>query len=252
VTFKSPHAYRGFAKSVKRGFRYVRTEEQRAFLDAVVATSAARAITMKAGFILWRAQLGHDWRTLDDVGEEVPTAYPPARMKPLPEKASDGRANTRGIPCLYLATDRDTAILEVRPLIGSYVSVARFSMSKEVRLIDCSRREIDPFSPLLDPDLPAEDSEKVVWTNINEAFSEPAERGDESVDYVPTQILAETFKSLGFDGIAYKSSYGESGFNVALFDPASADLINCGLYRVRDVSVKVNDEDTPYFVRRNT
>jgi hypothetical protein len=92
----------------------------------------------------------------------------------------------------------------------------------------------------------------VVWTNINEAFSEPAERGDESVDYVPTQILAETFKSLGFDGIAYWSSYGESGFNVALFDPTSADLITCGLCRVRDVSVKVSEEDTPYFVRRNT
>jgi hypothetical protein len=55
--------------------------------------------------------LGHDWRE-EAQGEEafeVPTAHPPARMKPLPEKATDGRANSRGIACLYLATKKETA-----------------------------------------------------------------------------------------------------------------------------------------------
>jgi hypothetical protein len=92
--------------------------------------------------------------------------------------------------------------------------------------------------------------EKAIWSDINEAFSEPVERGDSSVDYVPTQILAETFKRHRYDGIAYKSSYGEDGFNVAMFDIDAADLINCSLYRIKDVSVQMTQQDSPYFISK--
>jgi hypothetical protein len=250
MTFRSASAYSKFVASIRRNYRYVRTPEQQAFLDAVQATAPERALTMKADYVLWRAQLGHDWRTheQDGVTYEIETAHPPARMKPLAEKASDGRVSTRGIPCLYLATQEDTAILEVRPLIGSFVSVAQFKTRCELRLIDCSRKEIGDLA-FLDPNLSADEVDKIVWSNMNRAFSEPVERGDESLDYIPTQILAEHFKFLGFDGVAYKSSYGESGFNVALFDLASADLINCILYRVKDVSITKEEADERYFIK---
>lgn len=75
-------------------------------------------------------------------------------------------------------------------------------------------------------------------------FSEPFERGDDSLDYIPTQIVTETFKLNGFDGIAYESSYGEDGFNVALFDVSAANVISCNLYRINDVSVKFSDSAT--------
>ena len=38
--------------------------------------------------------------------------------------ARHGRANPRGIPYLYLANDQLTAISEVRPWVGCYVSIA--------------------------------------------------------------------------------------------------------------------------------
>jgi hypothetical protein len=60
--------------------------------------------------------------------------------------------------------------------------------------------------------------EKAVWSDINDAFSKPVRRSDDSLDYIPTQILSELFKSNGLDGVAYKSSYGEAGCNMALFD----------------------------------
>ena len=50
-------------------------------------------------------------------------------MKPLGGRATDGRANPRGIPCLYLATTKETAMSEVRPWIGSYVSAGQFEPS---------------------------------------------------------------------------------------------------------------------------
>src|SRR5262249_39603654 len=110
--------------------------------------------------------------------------------------------------------------------------------------MDILKRWIEPES------LTPEEIEKTVWSDINGAFSKPVERGDNSIEYVPTQILAEAFKRNGFDGIAYKSSYGEDGLNVALFDIDAADLINCGLYSIKDVSVKMDQEDNPYFVSK--
>jgi len=68
---------------------------------------------------------------------------------------------------------------------------------------------------------------------------------------VPTQIRAEAFKLHGFDGIAYKSSYGEDGFSVTLFDIEAAALINCGLYRIRDVPIVMAAQDNPYFVSKH-
>jgi hypothetical protein len=53
---------------MQRHFRYARTPEQEEFLKLVATTSDSRSLTMKGGFILWRAQLGHDWRTQERDG----------------------------------------------------------------------------------------------------------------------------------------------------------------------------------------
>ncbi len=255
MTFKSPHSYRLFDSAVRREFRYARTLEQEDFLKTLVATSRSRSQTMKAGDVLWRAQLGHTWREVRQDDEEfsfdIPAAHPVARMKPRADKASDGRANPKGIACLYLATHKETAVLEVRPLIGSYVSVAQFKVLRDLRLVDCSAKEIGNLVFALNKEWTPEETEKKVWSDINRAFSEPVERSDDSLDYVPTQIITETFKLNGFDGVAYKSSYGEDGFNVALFDVAAADVINCGLYRIKDVSITLSEQDSPYFVSKH-
>jgi len=50
------------------------------------------------------------------------------------------------------------------------------------------------------------------------------------LDYVPTQILAEAFRSRGFHGIIYKSFLDKGGKNVALFDPEAAVLTSVCLY----------------------
>jgi hypothetical protein len=131
--------------AVRRELRYVRSPGQEEFLNEVIATSIPRITTLKASTKPWRAQLGHAWRKQKQYGEslEVPTSHPPARMKPIPDKATDGRANPRGIPCLYLATKKDTAVLEVRPLIGSYVSVAQFAVMRELHLARSSHTGSD-------------------------------------------------------------------------------------------------------------
>jgi hypothetical protein len=170
-------------------------------------------------------------------------------MKPRPNVAGDGRANPRGIPCLYLATTEKTAILEVRPWIGSYVSIARFCLSRDVKIVNCTRDQFGFLDLTWVPTrkdtykVQPEDTEKMVWGEINRAFSIPSRRGDDSIEYVPTQILSERFKAAGFGGIAYKSSVGKNGFNVALFDLDAGDIVGrVGLRRVDDIDIVISDE----------
>jgi hypothetical protein len=145
---------------------------------------------------------------------------------------------------LYLATDKKTAVLEIRPFIGSYVSVYRFKVLRDIKLLNCSADQYSrTIGDLINESWSPQKIEKKVWSDINRAFSKPADRGDDSVDYVPTQILAEAFKSEGFGGIEYKSSYGEKGVNIVLFNISWADPMEPRLYRVDDVSVKISKNE---------
>lgn len=246
IAFKSAGDYHEFVRCVRREFRYAQTLDQRDFLEAINATSQSRSFALKTGNKLWRAQLGHDWDDIPCDGwvDSYRVPHPRERMIPLPDKASDGRANPKGIACLYMATCKLTAVLEVRPLIGSSVSVAQLEVLKDLRLVNCSTKEAGNLE-FLRKDLTLEDMERIVWTDINDAYSRPSQRGDESIDYVPTQIIAETFKMNGFDGIAYKSSYGEIGFNVVLFDITAANIISRQLHDIKDVSVTMSEAGNP-------
>ena len=75
------------------------------------------------------------------------------------------------------------------------------------------------------------------WTDIDNAFSRPVTLSENLSDYVPTQILAESFRQAGYDAIIYRSSFGENGFNIAVFNPDDAKILNCGPYEVTEVRV---------------
>ena len=140
--FSSWRSYWDFAREVSRDFRYLRSPETEAFLAAVRITSESRRVEIPKGSLYWRAQIGHDLRQMnDDTEDKVPCAYPPNRMKPLMGQASDGRANSRGIPSLYLATTEEAAMSEVRPWIGSLVSCGQFRTNRPLIVVDCARRQ---------------------------------------------------------------------------------------------------------------
>ena len=234
--------------------RYVRSDDSEEFLDTVLTTAAARKKSLKKHSIWWRAQLGHEWREEGQDHEtfEVECALPPERMKPRPDRASEGRANPKGVPCLYLATTKETAMSEVRPWIGSLISVGQFETIRTLEIIDCSHNHGDPlfhfFLGREEPLAPG-DIEKTVWSHIDRAFAAPRSRDDDVAAYAGTQIIAELFKSKGYDGVAYRSSFGEDGYNIALFDIGAAHLINCQLHKVDAVDMKFSIQDNMYFMK---
>lgn len=255
LEFKSWRDFERFQSEVHNKWRFIRSPEQEEFLRTVLVTSQSRITKLGAGMLLWRAQPGHDWRNESSGDPEleimVPAAHPPSRMKPPPNRAPDGRANPKGIPYLYLATTRETAMSEVRPWIGSSISVASFRVSKDLRIIDCSRYHKEFAYYIQEEEPSAAEREKAVWTHIDRAFSRPVERSDDSADYMPTQIIAELFKREGFDGIAYKSAFGEDGYNVVLFDLDSAEVHSGHLFDVKSVNFQFEESDNPYFIKKD-
>jgi RES domain-containing protein len=170
-------------------------------------------------------------------------------MVPLPDRAYEGRVNPKGIACLYLSTDMETAMTETRPWIGSYVSVAQFVMLRNLTVVDCSA-ESGPavvvwFGTSEEP--PPVKREEMVWRDINRAFSQPVTRNDDIAEYAATQVLAEAFRNAGYDGIVYGSKLG-NGKNIAIFDPTAAELANCYLYRLEAITPKFTMAANPYFV----
>lgn len=230
--FKSWSSYDEFVKKTINTCRYIFDQSVQEFLDTVLATSKSRYREVPQGTSFWRSQLGNDSRPRKgkehlNLGDE-PCPFPPKRMVPLPHKAKEGRANPKGIPYLYVATDKDTAMAEVRPWLNSEISVGRFEIKREITLVDCSVQHEDFFCFPKEP--PAEKKEEAVWTNIGWAFSMPVTPNDSVADYIPTQIIAELFKNNGLDGIEYKSDLGK-GNNIVLFDINITDILDCSLYR---------------------
>ena len=234
--FPASGAFWNFAFSVRNSRRYLLKPETREFLRAVRRTADRRADIFPASGYLWRAQLGASTIDLpvegtdDTILEDYP--YPTERMKPLRHRATEGRANPKGIPFLYLSTHRDTAAAEVRPWKSGVVSVGQFKPVRDLRLVNTTLESRQALYLSGQPN--ARKREEAVWGDIDHAFSVPTIPTDNAADYVPTQILAELFREGGFDGIAYRSAYGE-GHNVVLFDIDLAEHVNCMLVRVKDV-----------------
>lgn len=200
--------------------------------------------------MLFRAQVGHDLRPEDfgeGVTEQIECPLPPERMKPLRDRAYEGRANPKGIPCLYVATHEKTAVAEGRPWVGASVSVAQLRTTRDLRVLNCTTDDHKTMFYLEEPE--PEERQRAVWQDIDRAFAEPVSRTDDVAGYAPTQMLAELFRQHGFDGVGYRSALGP-GHNLALFDLDSADVINCSLFEVDHVSLEYSPAANPYFVSK--
>ena len=218
-----------------RSTRFVRQPEAEQFLTVLLAQAAGKVEVIRAESYLWRAQLGHDWATRDEdgVSYDEPVGLPPERMKPLRDRAVEGRANPKGIPYLYAATRRDTALAEVRPWVGAEISAAQLRVSRELRVVDCTRHRPRSFSTF--GMAPEEHWDDNAWADVDHAFSRPVNLSDDTADYVPTQVIAELFRFGGYDGVAYASAVGE-GHNVALFDIDSVEVDGCAVYSLKSIS----------------
>jgi len=245
-TFKSWLSYFDYEHALKHRSRYIHIPEIKQFLQTVLETARNRIKSIPKDRFLWRAQLGHDWRQVHE--ENVHAPHSPERMQPMLGRAAEGRVNPKGIPYLYLSSNRETALAEVRPWVGSYVSVGQFKILKDLKVVYCTTERKGLITYEKEPR--PKEREKAVWADIDEAFARPVTPTDDVADYVPTQVIAEFFKANSFDGIVYRSSLG-TGYNAALFDVGVADIINCFLFEVCNIKFDFEETANPYFISKH-
>lgn len=182
--------------------------------------------TYKAGDLFYRARISDR------------SGYPINEMSAPPAgKSSEGRANAKGITCLYVASDVDTTLHEVRAGVFDFVSVGTFRLKEDITVVNL--RAITDISPFVEGlDYLDHAINKQYLEKVNTEMSKSLRRSDSTLDYVPTQYIVDFIKSIEhndkqeYDGIEYNSTTNPGGYNLAIFNP---ELFECTEVNVYDI-----------------
>jgi hypothetical protein len=159
---------------------------------------------------------------------------------PSKRMATYGRANPIGIPYLYLSSNPETAVAEVRPHTGETACVADFTVSKPMTLVDLRnpRELVSPFVLAHANAIGQMRADIPFLEKLGDELTRPVLPRSAAIDYIPSQYLCEFIKKNGYDGVVYRSSVSD-GINLALFDPDKAIGHSVSLYHISKVSVEV-------------
>lgn len=152
------------------------------------------------------------------------------------DATGNGRINPVGISYLYASSRRETAALEVRPVISQMVSIAEVVTTEEITLFDLTRN-------VFDDDEAPDDEARMFRKLLSHYFSKPNYSGDQA--YLVTQYISEYIKSsvwratgLRFDGIRFSSSLDRKGTNYVIFDTSESpkyQIVSSSLEKVLDM-----------------
>lgn len=211
---------------------------------------------LKKGSDLFRAQYGCVQKHQDE--HPIPLqCHSAKRMRPDRKFVKAGRANAEYKAVFYAAVTPEVAIKEMRPWIGAYLSVAQFRTKKDLRIVnlfDVYKGFEEGFMLAINRSkLTGKNFDDYVWHTIGEAFCQPVMLSDEPHGYLPTQIIAELIKSMGYDGLAYRSSVEherksqeDAVPNVALFDVNAVSMQKKG-WVVRITDFQLEFDDGPHY-----
>lgn len=180
---------------------------------------------MERGSTLFRV------RVIDE-GERL--SLPSELGPPTPDKAMvDNRMSPTGIPLFYAAEDVETAVAETLDPVrtdGRSLAIGQWRVVRDLTLLDLTNL----------PEIPDPFDHDNAWKSHRVKFihafvrdlTKPIDRAAASVEYVPTQAVAEhvrvrmrTEDGRRVDGIRYRSSQREGGVAVVIF----ARQENCGV-----------------------
>ncbi len=148
-------------------------------------------------------------------------------VPPKGVKVSAGRANPQYIKYLYVSESPTTSMFEVRPFIFDAINIAQIRVNEPLKIANIA----------VDINLSDNKSatmEMYVMGMIQGAFSKPTNNSD---DYIPTQVIAEYIKSLGYDGIRFNSSLHYGGVNLTIFNYDKCEAISSQDFRIEDIKL---------------
>lgn len=148
-------------------------------------------------------------------------------VPPRTAKVGEGRANPKYVKYLYVAEDPLTAIFEVRPLLLDSINVSKIQVNEPLKIANIA---VDlKFPKCEDATL-----EMHIMQMIQGAFSYPTNNTD---DYIPTQVISEYLRSLGYDGIRFNSSLHDGGVNLTIFNYAKCEAISSQEFKLEGIKI---------------
>lgn len=155
-------------------------------------------------------------------------------------KRTAGRVNPDGIGVLYLSTDDKTLLNETRVASYDYVTIGEFKNNRSLKIANIS--DISRTSPFLYNDnFQRYALNRSVFQEMAYEIAKPIRRNDSSLEYLPTQYIAEFVKSEGFDGVEYESTLNPGGTNLALFNESLVECINVKTIEITNVQYKFQE-----------
>lgn len=170
----------------------------------------------------YRARVGFEYkkRSLFEDGFEGEFIYIPYSNSqigaPPPLLAGLGRLNRVGVSYFYCATDKYTAISEIRPHPGDILSIGKFLTNRELTIFDLTESQ---FLNFYQNDETLDKFGKLnTFTELMQKVIPPSERHAYNI----TQLISDCIRKLNFDGILFPSSVG-NGENLVVFHPEFMD-----------------------------
>ncbi|MDA8444807.1 RES family NAD+ phosphorylase [Paracidovorax valerianellae] len=180
-------------------------------------------LTLTAGQQHFRGRIGVHFRlrSIDLHPTASPFSYLPFSgedIGPPPMLlATEGRFNRSRAAILYLASDRDTAVAELRPHPGHLISTAAFRLERDIVVANFADQDIRNF--LHDERL--EDLRTIV--SVADVLNVPVQPEHRFL-YSTTQLIADAVRAEGYDGLMFSSSVA-SGYNLVCFDPSVCTMV---------------------------
>jgi hypothetical protein len=233
-TFSGDHAWRREWREFENS---IRTEAR--FFSKAAASHLAKVFgaidKLQAGHgsLVVQAGPGHRLKHLFRArvfqateGVEKGIGRPDKELGPPPPKlASAGRMNAAGISVFYGATRAEVAISEVRPPVGSRVVVAKFHLTRSIKLLDLTALDtVVEKGSIFDPHYRERLARAFFLRSLGGQMTRPVMPDDQTLDYLPTQAIADflaTENAPTFDGIIFQSAQIAGGRNVVLFRKAA-------------------------------
>ncbi len=218
--------YKRLGEELKYSNRFNISKDLQDTIEKYIQYHLKRKIfRLKSGDLFYRARINAIDR--NEPYEEKDMGAPPRGQ------AASGRINPEGISYLYLAKSIETAIAEVRPWVGAKISVAKFILKKDIEVVSLNHTKLSNIK-----DYEIEDVVRDLLNSmpINQYYFAMPTHNADRLAYLPSQYLAELFKSEGVEGLEYDSVLNRNGENLALFDISVAECIGVELYLVSEVN----------------
>ncbi len=238
--------WRSFCDRITHHLRFF-DENTAPVLDSIfnnIDTLKGAVHTLKKGKIFYRARLAQnsdDARIILSIPQRE-LSVPPKR------KRRANRLNPSGIGCFYGANHVETSIAEIRPSVNQIVVVGEFELMRDINVFDTTKFKSPPTYKYFQQDAAEKRKLHLFMQTFMREISKPTQSGDEHLDYIPTQVIAEYFTNKftsvdkgKIEGIIYNSAQMNGGTNIALLGDAA--------YSPQNIIDEYNDNELSKFFK---